>query len=395
MPTSTDGPLAVLLEALEPQIEDATSLRRRLHEHPETAHAERRTAAAVAAELPVGAEPAAGTGLIARIGGGGSPVAVRAELDGLPIRERTDAPFSARGETMHACGHDVHMAALVALARAVHALGEQAPAPLAAVFQPSEEAYPSGALELCEQALAALAPRAVVAAHIHPELAWGTIGLEAGTVNASCDVFELEIRGRPTHGAYPHRGRDPVLALCQAVVALHAAAGRRIDPLAPATLTVSVLGAGSAENVLPETATARGALRAHRDEDRAALRALVGEVAEGVAAAHGCSARVRIEAGEPPLRNDPAIVAAAQGMLGDAGFDAAPPWRSCGSDDFSFFGAMAPLAMAFVGLDGAPGFRSRPLHHPELLPPEEAVGAVARAQAVLYVAAAAASGGPR
>jgi metal-dependent amidase/aminoacylase/carboxypeptidase family protein len=116
------------------------------------------------------------------------PVAVRAELDGLPIRERTGAPFTATGEAMHACGHDVHMAALVALARAAHGLGEALPAPLLAVFQPSEEAYPSGAQQLTEGPLAALAPAAVVAAHVHPELAWGTVALDPGTVNASCDA---------------------------------------------------------------------------------------------------------------------------------------------------------------------------------------------------------------
>lgn len=388
MPTSTDAPLRALLAALEREIEAAVALRHRLHERPERSHAEHETSAAVAAELPVEAERAAGTGLIARVGAGARPVAVRAELDGLPIAERTDAPFSARGETMHACGHDVHMAALVALTRAVHSLGDGAPAPLAAVFQPSEEAYPSGALQLREQALAAVSPRAVVAAHVHPELPWGSLGLEPGTVNASCDAFEIEIRGEPTHGAYPHLGRDPVLALSEVVVALHAAAGRRIDPLAPSTLTVAVLEAGTAENLIPAAARARGALRAYRDEDREALRELAAEVAAGIARAHGCTAQVRIVAGEPPLRNDTGIVTAARELLAQAGFVVAPPWRSCGSDDFSFFGALAPVAMAFVGLGGAPGFPPRPLHHPELLPPDDAVSAVARAQAALYLAAA-------
>ncbi len=314
-------------------------------------------------------------------------MAVRAELDGLPVQERTGAPFSASGTAMHACGHDVHMAALVALCRAAASLAGELPAPLLAVFQPSEEAYPSGARLLAEEALREAAPLAVVGAHIHPELAWGAVALDAGPVNASCDAFEIAIEGRESHGAYPHHGRDPVLALSEAVVALHAAAGRRIDPLHPASLTVGVLSAGSAENVIPRTARARGALRAHRPEDRELLRELLREVVSGVAAAHSCTGEVAITIGEPPLCNDGAIVAAGRGLLEDAGFAPAPPWRSCGSDDFSFFGELAPLAMAFVGLDGSPGFQVRPLHHPELLPPDEAVGAVARAQALLYVAA--------
>ena len=392
MPPSTEELLAELLAGIERELPAAVELRRVLHARPELAHSERETAAAVAAALPVEPAPAAGTGLIARIGPEGVPaIAVRAELDGLPLRERTGAPFSASGQAMHACGHDVHMAALVALARAAHALGERLPAALLAVLQPSEEAYPSGAEELARGELARFAPAAVLAAHIHPEVEWGAVALDAGPVNASCDAFTIVVAGEPAHGAYPHRGRDPVLAISQMVVALHAALGRRTDPLHPATLTVGVLEAGAAENVIPASASARGAMRAHREEDRAALRALVGEVAHGVARAHGCSASVEIVAGEPPLENDPAIAAAARGLLAGAGLRAAPPWRSCGSDDFSFFAALAPVAMAFVGLRGAEGFSERPLHHPELLPPDAAVGAVARAQAVLFAAAVASS----
>ena len=214
------------------------------------------------------------------------------------------------------------------------------------------------------------------------------MALDEGAVNASCDAVEIVVEGKPTHGAYPHHGADPILALAQIVVALHAQVGRRIDPLHAATLTVGVLEAGAAENVIPEQARARAALRAHRPEDRLALRALVEEVVAGVAAASECHARVELTAGEPPLVNDPGIVTRARWLLARAGFERAPEWRSCGSDDFAFFAELAPIAMAFVGLDGAPGFTPRPLHHPALLVPDAAVGAVARAQALLYLAAA-------
>jgi amidohydrolase len=392
MPRSTEALLAQLLQGVERELPRAVELRHRLHERPELAHAEEWTAEAVAKELPVPCATVAATGRIARVGphdpDGNAPVAVRAELDGLPITEHTGAPFSAKDGAMHACGHDVHMAALVALVHAAHAIEEQLPAPLLAVLQPSEEAYPSGAEELARDALAELAPAAIVAAHVHPELGWGMVALDEGAVNASCDAVEIVVEGEPTHGAYPHHGADPILALAQIVVALHAQVGRRIDPLHAATLTVGVLEGGGAENVIPAQARARAALRAHRREDRQALRALVQEVAAGVAAAHGCRARVELTAGEPPLVNDPAIVARARELLAGAGFERAPEWRSSGSDDFAFFAELAPIAMAFVGLDGAPGFTRRPLHHPELLVPDSAVGAMARAQALLYVAAA-------
>jgi amidohydrolase len=392
MPLSTDDVLIRLLAAIERELPRAVELRHRLHAHPELAHAEFETSASISAEMPVACEAVAETGLIARVGSAdGAAVAVRAELDGLPISERTDSPFHATGGTMHACGHDVHMAALVALARAAQALGEALPAPLLALFQPSEEAYPSGAEQLLDT-LAALAPApaAMVAAHVHPELPWSTVALDPGTVNASCDAVEITVEGEPSHGAYPHRGRDPILALAHIVVALHAQIGRRIDPIHPATLTVGVLEGGSAENVIPARAHARAALRAHRPEDRLALHRMVEEVVSGIASAHGCRGAVALTPGEPALENDPAIVARARELLSNAGLSPAPEWRSSGSDDFAFFGTLGtPLAMGFVGLAGADGFVPRPLHHPELLIPDDAVGAVARVQAVLYLAAAA------
>jgi amidohydrolase len=391
MARSTDALLGQLLELIEAELAEAVRLRHRLHEQPELAHEELRTATIVAEALPVASTTVAGTGRLARIGASQrTTLAIRAELDGLPIRERTNAPFSAAGETMHACGHDVHMAALVALARAAHALGDVLPAALLAVFQPSEEAYPSGAEQLATEGdLAAHAPAAVLAAHVHPELPWGAVALDAGAVNASSDSFEIVIEGEPSHGAYPHHGRDPVLAIAQVVVSLHALATRRIDPLGPTALNVGVLEGGGAENVIPSRARARATIRALRAQDRLALRELVAEVVAGVAAAHGCRGSAELAPGEPALENDPRIVAHARALLSQAGFATAPQWRSCGSDDFSFYGEIAPVAMAFVGLDGAPGFVSQPLHHPELLPPDEAVGAVARAQAALYAGAAA------
>jgi amidohydrolase len=395
MPPSTEELLSRLLEGIERELPRAVELRHRLHTLPELAHAEEQTAATIAAELPVECIDAAGTGRLALVGTGrGGAIAVRAELDGLPMQERTGASFSATGSTMHACGHDVHMAALVALARAAHQLGEALPAPLLAVFQPSEEAYPSGAQELLKGELAELAPVAIVAAHVHPELPWGTVALDRGVVNASYDSVEITLEGEPSHGAYPHHGRDPILALAQVVVALHAQVARRIDPLHPAVLTVGTLAGGTAENVIPPRAGARLALRAHRREDRLALREMVEEVVTGIAAANGCRGQVELLAGEPPLENDPEIVRAARALLPRADLLPAAEWRSCGSDDFAFFGELAPIAMAFVGLDGAEGFTRRPLHHPELLVPDAAVGAIVRMQGVLYLGAASAQEDP-
>jgi amidohydrolase len=396
MHRSTEAPgagalAARLLALLERELPRAVELRHALHAAPELAHEEWQTSARVSTELQGTAtiSAAAETGLLALVGAPGrAPVAVRAELDGLPISERTDAPFSAAGEAMHACGHDVHMAALVALARAAAALGGDLPAPLLAIFQPSEEAYPSGARQLVDGELASADASSIVAAHIHPELPWGTVALDRGAVNAASDTVEIVIEGAPSHGAYPHLGRDPILAIAQIVVALHAEAGRRIDPLGAAVLNVGVIEGGRTENVIPPRARARVSLRALRAQDREALRAMVQEVVYGVAAAHGCRGVAELIAGEPALENDAGLVEGTRALLRAAGLEPAPEWRSCGSDDFAFYGELAPIAMAFVGLAGAPGFAERPLHHPQLLPPDEAVAAVARAQALLYLAAA-------
>ncbi|HZQ04207.1 MAG TPA: amidohydrolase [Gaiellaceae bacterium] len=391
MPRSTDL-LDSLLAAIRVETPAAIALRRRLHASPELAHAEHATAARVAEGLGMPTRPAAETGLIARIGdASAAAVAVRAELDGLPIVEATDVPFASTSGAMHACGHDVHMAALVALVRAAAALEPELPSPLLAVFQPSEEAYPSGAEALAADA--ALEDAAiVVAAHLQPELEWGSVALDAGPVNASSDNVEIKIEGGGTHAAYPHRGSDPVLALAQTVVAVHALIGRRIDPLAAAVISVGELRADGAENVVPPAAYARATLRALQPADRQRLCRLVVEAVEGVARAHGCRGSVSFVEGEPALVNDAAVVEAVTPELSRAGFAPAPPWRSCGSDDLAFLSRRARLAMAFVGLNGMPGFEARPLHHPEFLPPDEAVEAVARVLACLYVGAASVAG---
>ena len=167
-----------------------------------------------------------------------APVAMRAELDGLPIAERTGAPLQRDGrDDARLRARRAHGGARRA-ARAAHGSATRCPSPLLAIFQPSEEAYPSGAEQLARAELAGARARGRRSRrHIHPELPWGTVALDAGAVNASCDAVEITIAGEPSHGAYPHRGRDPILALAQIVRLAAARVGRRVDPLHPATLT--------------------------------------------------------------------------------------------------------------------------------------------------------------
>jgi len=262
------------------------------------------------------------------------------------------------------------------------------PKPLAALYQPSEETYPSGADLVVKGGTLASGTAAVVATHVHPEVPWGSVSVEPGPVNASCDYLRIVVEGSSGHGAYPHRARDPILALSHAVVALQALVSRRTDPMHAAVFSVGWLRAGSAENVIPDLAEAGGTLRALHPEDRELLRGITREIVANTARAHGCSGRVEVTAGEPATVNDTALARAARSLLPEAGFGLAPAMRSCGSDDFGFYGRVAPTLMLFVGIGGAPNTPNVPLHHPRFLPPAEAVEAVARSQAVAFTAAA-------
>jgi amidohydrolase len=387
--------LRTLLGSLESELPRAAALREQLHASPEPSHKEHATASLVAEALGAGhVERVTGTGLVARVGPPGDAVAVRAELDALPIVEETGVSFAADNGLMHGCGHDVHMAALSALFQAAGRGEQPMPRPLAALYQPSEETYPSGADLVIREGVLAGGTAAVVAAHVHPDVPWGSVSVEAGPVNASCDYLRIVVEGSGGHGAYPHRAHDPILALSHAVVALQSLVSRRTDPMRAAVLSVGWLRAGSAENVIPGVAEAGGTLRALHPEDRGPLREAAREVVENTARAHGCTARVGVTEGEPATVNDTGLAWAARSLLPEAGFELAPPMRSCGSDDFGFYGRVAPTLMLFVGLKGAPNTPDVPLHHPRFLPPAEAVGAVARAQAVAFAAAASHDPGP-
>jgi len=381
--------LQTLLRSLEEELPQANTLRELLHATPEPSHAEHVTAGLVAKALGTrSVERVAGTGLMARIGPPGKAVAVRAELDALPIEEETGVPFAATNGWMHACGHDVHMAALTALFRAASRVAGSLPKPLVALYQPSEEAYPSGADLVVREGALAGGTDAIVAAHVHPDVLWGSVSVEAGPVNASSDNLRITVEGSGAHAAYPHRAHDPIYALSQIVVALQSLVSRRLDPMHPAVFSVGWMRAGTAENVIPDAAEAGGTLRALEPGDREPLREMAREIVAYTARAHGCVATVEVIEGEPATVNEPALAEAARSLLPEAGFELAPAMKSCGSDDFGFYGRLSPTLMLFVGLEGSPGASNVPLHHPRFLPSDEAVGAVARAQALAFAAAA-------
>jgi amidohydrolase len=376
-----------LLAALDRELPFAIALRHRLHANPELGHHEHATADVIADALGQPVERPLAPALLAHLEGPGTPVLLRAELDGLPIAENTGLEFSATNGAMHACGHDVHMAALVAVVRALRTVGSL-PAAMAAVFQSSEEAHPSGAQLLVEAGVLPPA-RAMVAAHVHPDIPWRSAVAPSGPINASLDFLRLTVQGEGGHSAYPHRTHDPVLALAAIIVAAQQVISRQLDPLRAGVISITRLQAGSADNIAPDSAEARGTLRALDPADRELLTVALRRTVEHVGAAHGCRAELHVTPNEPALINDPSLAAAAAARIPECGLINDGDFRSCGSDDFSFYEQLAPTLMLFVGLDGAPGFVPRPLHSVEFAPPDETVGLVARAYVAGYLAASA------
>ncbi|WP_405139856.1 M20 family metallopeptidase [Sphaerisporangium sp. NBC_01403] len=373
-----------LWAALDQELPAAFSLRRRLHSSPDLSGEESATREAVLAALPDGLPltKVAETGAVVRIGGPGPAVGVRGELDALGVTEATGVEWSSRNRgVMHACGHDVHLAALVAVARAVHRVG--GPKPLLLVLQPREETYPSGAQDIVESGvLGAERCGAMIGAHVQPVLAAGVVACVPGGVNASSDEFQISVHGESGHAAYPHLTRDPVLALSHTVVALQSVVSRSIDPMAPAVVGVSSLQAGSAANVVPGVARARGTIRALSTATRELLHQRVVEVAESVARTHGCEAEVTFVKGEPVLENNPRLVVQVSRLLRSHGLEVSDTLRSVGADDFSFFAERLPSLMLFVGTE-----TDVSLHSDRFLPSDGDVDRLARAMLAGYLGA--------
>jgi len=382
--------------ALTDELPAAVRLRRQIHADPRGSGDEDDTASLVAAAIGGGkAERVAKTGRLIEFpcAHPGPAVALRAELDALPVIERTGVPWAATNGLMHACGHDVHLAALTAVCRAALRVGT--PRPLVAILQPREETAPSGALDLVESGI--LEDRAVdtvIGAHVQPRLPYGVVSAAPGPVNASTDEFEVVLHGQGGHAGYPHLLRDPVLAISQLVVSLQQLASRRIDPIHGAVCTIGQLRAGTAANVVPNSASAFGSLRLMRAGDRDSALEALAEIVHGTARAYGCTAELRISPCEPVLVNDPALAAAAQTWLlrgggRDQGVDFAvdTAFRSFGADDFAHYcGSGARGLMMFVGLGETAGAPS--LHDEVFLPGDAAVGQVAHALLAGYLAAA-------
>jgi amidohydrolase len=334
-------------------------LRRTIHQTPELGFEVYETAGLVAqtlADLGIEAQTGVGkTGVVAHLGQGGGPaIGIRADMDALPILEQTGAEYASKiPGRMHACGHDAHTAMLLGVAlllKEAEFAGE-----VRLIFQPSEETFDgdgiSGAPRMIEAgALDGL--DAVIALHVDTTLNVGQIKTAPGIAQAAVDDFRLFLHGRGGHAARPYAGLDPIWLMTQVLQGLYGIPSRRLDPLHSGVITVGIVKAGSASNVIPAEAYIEGTLRSHEEKVRLQLRAEV-EKAAAIVRAWGGDYQLEFDFGYPALTNDPVVA----GWLAQVGRDVlgqaaviTTDMISFGAEDFAYMTAKAPGAMFRLGV---------------------------------------------
>ena len=344
------------------------SLRRDLHRHPELGLHLPRTRESVLGALdglPLDVTLHQTTSGIAALLTGSRPgptVLLRGDMDALPLHEDTgeDCASTIDG-TMHACGHDGHTAMLVGAARALSSLRGQMAGRVLFMFQPGEEGGAAGARHMLGEGLLDLPPHeaggespvtAAYALHLSPDAPTGIVAARGGPLMASSDRITITVTGRGGHASQPHLSLDPIPVACEIVQALQAMVTRRIDVFDPGVLTIARIDAGTTSNVIPETATVEGTMRAVSTATRRRLHDGLRRVCEGVAAAHGTAVDLVIGEGYPVTVNDPDSTELALGIVDDvlgAGHSFRMRRPSMGAEDFSFVLDRIPGAMLFLG----------------------------------------------
>ena len=355
------------------------ALRRDFHQHPELSNREQRTAAKVAEHLrALGLKPLTGIahhGVVAIIEGGkpGPRVALRADMDALPVTEQVDLPFASKVTTtfnnqttgvMHACGHDAHTGILLGIADALVAMRKDLPGSVMLVFQPSEEGAPTGeeggaSLMLKQGLFKDFKPEAMFGLHVFSTLAAGQIGIRQGPLMAASDRFNITIKGRQTHGSRPWGGIDPIVAAADLIGSAQTIVSRRTDiARLPAVVSFGAIHGGIRYNIIPDQVELVGTIRTFDEGMRQKIFADLVNVAEHVSAANGATvvAQVPDTEGNPVTVNDPALTArmtpSLEAVAGPGNVVETP--LQMGAEDFSYYAREVPSMFFFVGAT-APG----------------------------------------
>jgi amidohydrolase len=367
------------VDGAESVIDAVVEWRRHLHRHPELSFEERETSAFVADTLSgfgdaLEVERPAEHAVVAhlRTGRPGPVVALRADIDALPIDEQSGVDFASENSgVMHACGHDGHTAMLLGAARLLaDAPGDLPGGELRFLFQPAEELAPGGARDLVA-AGAMEGVDFVYGCHLWTPLQFGKVAAMPGPFMAAADFFRLAISGRGGHGGLPHLADDVVAIGAQVVTNLQHVVSRRVDPLERAVLSVGAFHAGDAPNVLPDRAELAGTVRSFDRAVRERMPELIEEIVRGVTSAHGASYELDYTFGYQPVVNDEDATALVRAAIGeDERADLAP---IMGGDDFSAYLAEAPGCYAFIGAGDEGAGATFPHHHPRFRIDERAL----------------------
>ncbi len=362
-----------LIEGLQQQLID---IRRHIHRHPELSGEEVQTTADIrewleAADIRILNFPNLATGVIAEIGTGESLVALRADIDALPVQEETGLPFASEiAGKMHACGHDFHTASLLGAAYLLKEQEHHLQGRVRLIFQPAEEKAKGAQQVIASGALEGV--QAIFGLHNKPDLPVGTVGIREGALMAAADGFIVEVTGVGTHAAVPEAGIDPIVVSAHIVTALQSIVSRNVGSQQGAVISVTQLNSGHVWNVIPDLAVLQGTIRTFDEQVRENVLSRFEQVVEGVGTAFGTSATVKWLAGPPPVLNDGQWTGVAKLAAEQSQLQVVEPAVSPASEDFSFYQKEVPGVFIFVGTSGPQEW-----HHPSFDVDERALSGTA------------------
>ncbi|HWP44373.1 MAG TPA: amidohydrolase [Blastocatellia bacterium] len=383
-PLSRDQQIAQAAESLRAKL---VEMRRDFHMHPELSNREERTSRVVAERLKVlGLEVKTGVarhGVVALLKGGkpGPVVAVRADMDALPIQETIDVPYKSKNPGVkHACGHDVHTAVQLGVAETLSRMRDQIAGTVKFIFQPAEEGPPAdeegGApLMIKEGALENPRPQAIFGLHVMPNIEVGQIGYNSGPAMASSDRFVITIRGKKVHGAYPHDGIDAVVVAAQCVTALQSIRSRRINTMEPLVITLGSIHGGNRFNIIADEVVLEGTMRTLNEEVRSRAMEMMRETLAGITSAYGAKFDLQFDKPNPVTYNDPKLVEqmlpTLRRVVGEA--NVITPKPQMGAEDFSYFQKVIPGFYYFLGVGNRAKGITAMIHTPEFDVDEESL----------------------
>ena len=358
------------------------SIRRELHEHPELMYEEFKTSELIRRELDKleisYKHPIAETGVLASIGNGNGPcVALRADMDALPIHEETDVSFKSKIDgKMHACGHDCHVSMLLGAAKLLKGKEDQINGTVKLLFQPAEEGGAGGKLMREEGALKNPAVERIFGLHVWPQMPSGQIGSREGTFLAATSSLNLTVKGVGGHAAVPQLTKDPVLTSARIITNLQSIVSRELDPLDSGVVSITVINGGNASNVIPSDVIVKGTLRSLTMDGLRELQKRVKEIAEGIAQTHGCEAIVEYVGNDyPPTVNDSDMWKFAKEigieLLGDenvSDLDAV-----MGGEDFAYYTEKVKGCFVVLGMNNPDIDATYSVHHPMFKADEDAL----------------------